>query len=329
MKKRVLVLLSVCIVGLFLFYLYFSGDQEIIIEKNRINLNEGTIVEDNYGDFKFYNLSEGKYNLIEIEDTIAEFNKLSGNYIYNNDNVYMVNYYEEKSIIDTLKVNKPKLSKDGEYLSYFIRDIYYELKIKDLKNNEYIEFKSDVAISGDLVDWISEDTLIYYGIDSNKNNGLFTFNVKTLKEKFLYNLEVGYIEYLEVLDNEIAFIQEEGRGNKSLKLISLNGQIKEMLEEIYEVSDVEKNENGIYILGKISGNNYSLYKYSDGKFKRLIFDFPKIINLEKGLSKDSNGNILFMGSDNDYSVNNIYICIDDSISLLNSNGSNYYFIEFN
>ena len=83
------------------------------------------------------------------------------------------------------------------------------------------------------------------------------------------------------------------------------------------------------MLGRVSGNNYSIYKYSDNKFKRLIFDFPKLVNLDKGLSKDENGNLLFMGHDEDYNLNNIYMIEDENISLINSKSSNYYFIEFN
>lgn len=329
MKKKLLILVSVFMIGILGGCSFGQENEGVTIEKERINLNNGSIVEDNYGMFSFYNLKYEKYELLEIEDTITEFNKKSGNYIFSKNNVYMSNYYEEKNIIDNLNVTTPKLSINGEYVSYFVNEGYFELKIKNLKNNENIEFLSEVSISGQLVDWISDNTLIYYGIDSERNNGLFTFNVETLEENFLYDLKIGYIEYLKVLDKEIAFIQENGNKDKALKLISLNGEIHEILDGVSEVKDVEKTEDGIYILGKISGNNYSLYKYSDNKFKRLIFDFPKLVNLDKGLSKDDNGNILFMGSDSDYNQNNIYISIDENISLLNSKGSNYYFIDFN
>lgn len=329
MKKKLLILLLVGMIGVLGGCSFVEDKQDIIIEEDRLSLNKGTIVEDSYGKFNFYNLKDEKYELLEVGDIISEFNLKSGNYIFSKDNIYMVNYYGEEIKIDDLKVTSPKLSRNGEYLLYFVNEGYFELRVKNLKNNENIVFSSDVGISGELVDWISEDTLIYYGIDNNKNNGLFTFNVNTLEEKFLYNLDMGYIEYLNVLDNDIAFIQENGNKNKSLKLISLNGEIQEILDGISEIKDVEKTEDGIYILGKISGNNYSLYKYSDGKFKRLIFDFPKLVNLDKGLSKDEKGNILFMGHDSDYDQNNIYIAVDESISLLNSKSSDYYFIEFN
>ena len=107
------------------------------------------------------------------------------------------------------------------------------------------------------------------------------------------------------------------------------GEIEDEIEGAININDVEIKDDILYILGKIDGNNYSLYKHKDGITKRLIYDFPKIINLDKGLSKDSNGNILFMGSEENYNLNNIYICEDETISIINDNESNYYFIEFN
>lgn len=329
MKNKLLVLLLTCFIVILSGCSLVSEKNETKEEKERITLNKGSIVEDNYGSFTFYNLKEGKYEVSEMEDTPAEFNTKSGNYILNRENKYFVNYKGKEIDIDHLKVINPSLSLNGEYLSYFTNEGYFELKIKDLKKEENIEFKSDVAISGELVGWISDNTLIYYGIDSDKNNGLFTFNVETKEEKFLYSLEMGYIEYLKVLEDEIAFIQERGDRNKSLKLITLDGEVQEILEGVSEVKDVAKTDNGIYLLGKVSGNNYSIYKYSDNKFKRLIFDFPKLVNLDKGLSKDENGNLLFMGHDTDYNLNNIYMIEDENISLINSKSSNYYFIEFN
>lgn len=329
MKNKLLVLLLTCFIGVLSGCSLVSEKGEIKEEKERITLNKGSIVEDNYGSFTFYNLKEGRYEVSEIKDTLAKFNTQSGNYIFNRENKYFVNYKGKEIDIDSLKVINPSLSPNGEYLSYFTNEGYFELKIKDLKKEENIEFKSEVAISGELVRWISDNTLIYYGVDYEKNNGLFIFNVETKEEKFIYNLGRGYIEYLKVLENEIAFIQERGDRNKSLKLISLDGKVQEILEGVSEVKDVAKTDDGIYLLGRVSGNNYSIYKYSDNNFKRLIFDFPKLVNLDKGLSKDEHGNLLFMGHDEDYDLNNIYMIEDENISLINSKSSNYYFIEFN
>lgn len=330
MKNKLLILLLTCFIGILSGCSLINEHDEIKEEeKERITLNKGAIVEDNYGRFTFYNLKEGKYEAAEMENTLVKFNTQSGNYIFDRENKYFVNYEGKEIDIDSLDVINPSLSFNGQYLSYFTNEGYFELKIKDLKNEENIEFESDVAISGELVGWISDNTLIYYGIDDDRNNGLFTFNVESKEEKFLYSLEMGYVEYLKVLENEIAFIQERGNKNKSLKLISLDGEVQEILEGVSEIKDVAKTDDGIYLLGKVSGNNYSIYKYSDNKFKRLIFDFPKIINLDKGLSKDENGNLLFMGHDTDYNLNNIYMIEDESISLINSKSSNYYFIEFN
>ena len=59
----------------------------------------------------------------------------------------------------------------------------------------------------------------------------------------------------------------------------------------------------------------------------MVYDFPKIINLDKGLSKDSNGNILFIGGD-EPNVEKVYICEDGAISELSDKEGKYYFINY-
>ena len=164
-------------------------------------------------------------------------------------------------------------------------------------------------------------------IDDEKNNGIFIYNIHDNEEKLIYKLESGYVEYLEVLNNEVVFLQQKEGKQKILKFINEKGDISESIENIDVISDVEYTEDGIFIIGKMKDNNYSLYKYSDGKIKRLVYDFPKIINLEKGLSKDSNGNILFIGGD-EPKMDRVYICKDGAISELMNNEGGYYFINY-
>lgn len=302
-------------------------DEEVI---ERLVLNKGSIALEQNGDYEIYNYNEENYEKIDKDYIITAYNSESKNFIYNEKGEYKVNYKGKDTIIEESNTLKnPKLSPDGNYISYFIKGDYLDLKVKNIETLEYIDIKSNVSISGNLIDWITKDILVYYGVDDNKNNGIFTYDIKNNKEKLLYKLDKGYIEFLKAIDDGVVFVQEKGMKDKYLKILNLEGTLEGVIKGISDVKDVEKNAEGIFILGKLEDNNFSLYKYSNDITKRLVFDFPKLINLEKGLSKDSEGRILFMGSDENYNTPSIYGCVDDTISLINNEEGNYYFIDFN
>lgn len=304
-----------------------ENDKEVI---EQLELNKGSIALDNNGDYSIYNYNKGQYEEIDSNYIITNYNIKSRNFIYNEKGQYKVNYNGKNIIIEDNKViYDPKLSLDGNYISYFIKEDYLELKVKDIETLEYIDINSSVSISGSLIDWITKDVIVYYGIDENKNNGIFTYNIKNNEEKLLYKLDKGYIEYIKVIDDGIVFVQEKGIRDKYIKILNVDGTIKEIIDGFSEVKDVEKNSEGIFILGKLKDNNFSLYKYNNEKIKRLVFDFPNLINLEKGLSKDSDGTILFMGSDDDYNFPRIYGCKDETINLISNEGGSYHFVNFN
>lgn len=323
-RKRVFLssLILLCSIGLF----GCSNDEE---EIKKVKIDNGAIAIENSGDYSIYNLADEKYEKVETDYIITSYDSKSENFIYSEDGKFKVNYLgKEKDIEDSKNITSPKLSIGGDYLSYFVREDYLNLKIKNLKEDKDIDFKSNVAISGELIDWLNEDTLVYYGIDDSRNNGIFIYNISENKEKLLYKLDLGYVEYLKVIDDGIVFVQEKEEKQRTLKFIDENGNITESIDNIIDISDVEVSEDDIYILGRIENNNYSLYKYNNGSVKRLVYDFPKIINLEKGLSKDSSGNILFIGGD-DTRIEKLYKCEDGAISTLDVDTGTYNFIDYN
>lgn len=296
---------------------------------NPLKMNSGSIVKENLGNYEFYDLINNSYNKIESNNMPLSYDIKSNNYIFNEEGKIKVNYFGKKVTLDNEKeVITPKLSLGGNYILYFIREDFLKPVIKDLSNSKFIEIKSNVAISGYLVDWLNEDTLIYYGIDKEKNNGLFIYNIKEKEETLLYKLDIGFIELLKVSNNKISFVQVKENHDKILKVLDEEGKIENEIGNVIDIKDVEIIDDTLYILGKIENNNYSLYKYKNKIIKRLIYDFPKIINLDKGLSTDGNGNILFMGSEENYNLNGIYLCEDETISIINNIEGNYYFIEF-
>lgn len=325
-KRRRRIFLSSLI---FLCMTMLSGCISNEEELEKVQIDNGAIAIYNSNNYSIYNLNNEKYEKVETDYIITSYDSESENFIFNENGKFKVNYLgKEKNIEESKSVILPKLSRGGEYLSYFVKENYLNLKIKNLKEDKYIDLESNVAISGELIDWLNKDTLIYYGIDDNRNNGIFIYNISENKEELLYKLDSGYVEYLKVINDGIVFVQEKEGKQRTLKFIDENGDINESIDHIIDISDVEISEDGIYILGRVENNNYSLYKYNDGSLKRLVYDFPKIINLERGLSKDSNGNILFVGGD-DPSIEKIYKCDDGTISTLDADKGTYYFIDYN
>ena len=62
---------------------------------------------------------------------------------------------------------------------------------------------------------------------------------------------------------------------------------------------------------------------------RVVYDFPLMINLEKGLSVSPKGELLFMGSNDDYNEQNIYSYYNGEVKLISTKEGKYTFINMN
>lgn len=321
-KKCVLLLSS-----LISSWLFISGCKDTLeAPSEEITLIEGAVAREEDGNHTNYNLTEGKYNKLEVEKAIAVYDTVSGNYVYEKDGNVFVKYKDSDIEVLDKNIINPKLSQDGEYFSYFKRVEYMELVVIRLKDNEKIKINSTVSISGDLMDW-SNGNIVYYGVNENKINGIFSYNIESQKEELIYALESGYLEFLEYSKEGIVFLQETVYGKKTLKSVNKDKEVKIIIEDIVELEDIEITEKGIFVLGKMKDENYSIYEVKDGKFNRLIYDFPNLIHLEKGLSSDSNGNILFVGSTDSFEKENIYIYEDGYVKSMTNDNAKYYFVD--
>ena len=321
-KKYILLIFGLTSMGLILTGCNSKDDS---IES--LDVSKGSIVKEENGNYYNYKFDPKGYSKIETEKVILSYDLETGNYIYNSQGKNGVVAKDKDISIDYANPKGLKLSKDGSYFSYFKDDTYLELVVKDIKTNKEMEVNSNVAISGTLIDWVDDDKLVYYGIDDKKNNGIFVYNIKEQKEEILYKLDNGYIQFLKATTNGVIFVQQTVNNKRILKIVDLNKNVDELTDNILEVNDILKTEKGIFILGKMKDNNYSIYKVKDNNVKRLVFDFPNIIHLEKGLSSDSEGNILFIGSTENFSKEKVYTCIDGAVSSLTTEESKYHFID--
>lgn len=315
-----------------LFILGCSAEKEKVPNVTEdIKLNSGAVLKSEEGIYKLYNYENGKYEEMKSNNVILAYDKNSSSYICVEDGNHYVVHNGYKFEITDLDYSELKLSKDAEYISYFIEDNGLKLKVFDINENKEMEIKSNVSISGTLYDWYDVNTLVYYGVSNDGINGLFTYNIKEDKEELLYKIKEGYLAFLKGTVDNVVFLQLTLQNNKELMMINKKTKDVRMLtDNINELSDIIINKDKIYFTGKVSDNISSLYELKDNKTKRLVFDFPAIVKTEKGLTIDENGNILFIGC-NSQKINEQQVytyTIDGSVSAVSKNSTDYVFLEY-
>ena len=296
-----------------------------------IKLNSGAVLKSEEGIYKLYDYKNGEYEKMKSNNIVLAYDKNSSSYISVENGKSYVATNGNRFEIKDLDYSELKLSKDAGYISYFIENNGYKLKIFDTALNKEIEMKSNVSISGTLYDWYDVNTLVYYGVSNDGVNGLFTYNIKENKEELLYRIEEGYLAYIKGTIDNVVFLQLTLENNRELVMINKKTKdVKVLTDNIEELSDIIINKEKIYFTGKISDNASSVYEFKNNKPKRLVFDFPAVVKTEKGLTIDENGNILFVGSNSENSNDEqIYTYTQDgSISAVSKNSVDYVFLDY-
>lgn len=308
-------------------------DNERVVEKEkeRITLNQGSYrsVEDESNSIYSFN-DDYSYEKVDAEELVISYNNESGNYIFVKDDDVFVNYLGENIKVNDKKVKAPKLSNDGKYLFYFLDSGVLEPKVIYLENETEVIIDNKAMISGQFIDWVSDNTLIYYGIrNEDKKSGIFTYDLESNKEELVYEIDKGYISFLKAIDDEIIFIEDNMENRKILISLDRDNSFKEITEKIIDIKDIIKIDKRIYVLGKVKDDVYSIYEILDNGLHRVVYDFPLMINLEKGLSVSPKGELLFMGSNDDYNEQNIYSYYNGEVKLISKKEGKYTFIKMN
>ena len=306
-------------------------ENEPEIDEERITLNQGSYRSTDDESNSIYSLNDDNiYERINTEEIVISYNRESGNYIFIKDTDVFVNYFGEDIKVTDKKIKSPKLSNDGNFLFYFCDTGVLEPKVIDLKNEVELIVNNKAMISGQFVDWVSNNTLIYYGIrNEDKKSGVFTYDLENKNEELVYEINKGYVSFLKAIDDEVVFIEDNMENKKILISLDKNNKFTELTEKIIDLKDIIKIDEDIYILGKVKDDVYSIYEVLDNDLHRVVYDFPIMINLEKGLSESYRGELLFMGSNDDYNVQNIYSYSNGEVKLVSTNEGEYTFININ
>lgn len=313
-------------------FLMSCGSEKEDAVSSTIDLNKGAIVELKEGLYENYNLQDGEYNKVDSDKSIRLYDKESGNYIGEKDNKLVYSYngkLNELNNYDSSDSNL-KLAPKGKYISYFSNGEGLKLHLVDLKENEEIEFNSKVLISGTFLDWLDEENVVYYGVSEDGLNGIFQYNVKSKEEKLFYKIDGGFIHFIKNVESGVICIQETINNEKIVRLLDKDGNDKEILSEsLSNAYDVIYDGKVYYFLGKANNNVVSIYRLENKTLKRLVYDFPKNIDVNKGLSLDEENNVLFIGSNLDNNKEEIYkIEKDDSVNLIKSDSTDYSFVKY-
>lgn len=306
----------VCILGVALIFSFISGcssakngtNEE---ERKSIALKNGSILENVSGKYKNYTYDGSDYSKVSGDEIAASYEYNSNNYIGKNKEDYVAKYNDKQISLNIKKYDSNfNISPNGKYLFFFRSNDGLELKVMSLKDGNFEKLNRKVAISGKYVDWISDNKLIYYGVEEDtKTNGLFTYDLKTNKEELFMPIEEGYVEFIKVLDNNVAYVQGAFDSSKKLIVSSIDGDDKKVIsDDIKKVYDIEEIDNVFFILGNFIDTEESLYKLDNNIHTRLTYDFPTFVDCKKGLIKTKDDNLLFVGSQEGGKSNSIYSC---------------------
>lgn len=307
-----------------------SDDVEIV---EGIKLNKGAIIENDGGNYSNYNYIKGKYEKVNNNEVIGLYEHNSDNYIAQKDGKYIVFYSGKIIELSNIEIGDDglKMSPSGEYLSLYRNvDGVTTYKIIKLSNGEYVDFNTDTGISGHYLDWIDSNTLVYYGVNNEGVNGIFTYNLENGEEKLLYKLDGGIVQYLSTDSEGIVILQETINDEKVLQVInSKTSEVKTISKDITRLYDIVNVDGVYYALGEFNDGILSIYKLQDGKHYRLLFDFPSSIKATRyGLSVDEEGNILFIGSNSDPELEEVYsISKDGTIRKVSESKNEYTFVK--
>ncbi|WP_294401988.1 hypothetical protein [uncultured Clostridium sp.] len=324
-----------CIIAFSVFSLFLLGcdskeDASQVNSAENVNVNSGAVLKSEDGDYAVYDYRD-KYVKSETDKLVLTYDKSSSSYIYRDENETFAVHGNKEFNIGVSDYYKLKISPGGNYISYFINDNGMKLKVINLNDNNEVQIESNVSISGTLFDWYNDNCIVYYGVSNEGVNGLFTYNIDDKKEELLYKLKEGYIAFLKGNVDNVLFLQLNFNNDRQLVILDKDTKDAKVINDnIEEIKDAVCVDNDIYFVGKVKDNAESLYKISNGSTKRVAYDFPALIDIEKGIEKDSNDDVLFIGRNNlNSSKEQVYkYSADGSISSISDEASDYAFLEY-
>jgi len=253
-----------------------------------------------------------------------------------NNKIVIIDKGIKSEIKDFFSAMDIKLNSSGDKIAYRTfksnsPDSAQGMKIYDLKSKKYLKLNSEVLVSGNLYTWLDDHRIIYYGSVENKKNSdkIYMYDFNTSKEEVYLEDTKGYCIYFTSLGNNLLFLSRVGEGlylyyyedkSKEFKLLSDN------FREIYKSLSDEGNGT-IFFFASMGEKDTALYKFTpnNNELKRITYDFPKNIKTSSEMSRDEEGNVYFIGFQNEESSEEIFMynIYEKSINIISDHEGNY------
>ncbi|MPQ44635.1 hypothetical protein [Clostridium tarantellae] len=303
--------ISLIVLSFLIFFLI--GCKNSLTDKNKINeiksLPNNLVLQFKNNTLTYESVHNGKLTNVDIgiEGEIRAFNKEKNFLIYTKvenfqtqlnivKNNTELNYNIDGSV-EKIWVNNScekvfyKINHNNEFIDYFIID---------LNKKENKKLNEDIIISGDIVDFLDNNNLILYGVNSKeKISGIYIYNLESESYSLMEQVTKAFIDYIKVLDeNKILYGKSFFDNKKECYIYNINTKTsKQISSNIKIIKNILFIDNKVYFIGE--GNESSkvtLYclDINSEILKRLIFDFPRNVDKNSKLLYE-NGQIIFTG----------------------------------
>jgi hypothetical protein len=286
--------------------LYGCSKKEVEEKKtiNKIDILDNLVIDIKDGSEIYGYLNDGRFEKTDIS--------AKGNLRAYNDKLDIMAFLEQKEEENYLNIifaddsmnikidgnlDFVYISENGEYTLYKTsdRNNIIKLNLVDNKTKKTVVLPEDILVSGELIKFIGNDTIILYGVDINNNKyGVFTYDIKSGKYTLVKEMVGMYMSSIEAISESKVFMIEVSESSSQVYILDILTKDMQLISsEFSYVEDAILYEDKVYINALENGdlNLYSIDLEST-KLKRLTFDFPKSLGRESRLLAE-NGRVYF------------------------------------
>lgn len=275
-----------------------SKNEDIEKQTDKIDIKDNLVIDIKSGKEVYRYLDKGKFidaNL-EGDGNLLAYNdkadiSIFTNYIDSQKYLNIISKKGKQEILMKDRLDFVCLSKEGTYTLYKTcsEDNTVKYNIIDNMTQKISILPDNILISGDLIKFIDDKTLVLYGSDiENRSSGIFLYDIEAGTYKLVQEIIGKFMSSLEVIsDSKVLMIEVNEDGSDVYILDIKTNEMNNISSNFNYVEDAILYENKVFISAFENGD-INLYSIDLGSndFKRLTFNFPKSLGRESKLLAD-------------------------------------------
>lgn len=275
-----------------------SKNEDIEKQTDKIDIKDNLVIDIKSGKEVYRYLDKGKFidaNL-EGDGNLLAYNdkadiSIFTNYIDSQKYLNIISKKGKQEILMKDRLDFVCLSKEGTYTLYKTcsEDNTVKYNIIDNMTQKISILPDNILISGDLIKFIDDKTLVLYGSDiENRSSGVFLYDIEAGTYKLVQEIIGKFMSSLEVIsDSKVLMIEVNEDGSDVYVLDIKTNEMNNISSNFNYVEDAILYENKVFISAFENGD-INLYSIDLGSndFKRLTFNFPKSLGRESKLLAD-------------------------------------------